>query len=112
MQQWDLRTLEVRAHRPEVLETSDEGRTILLLRPAGESLQEHQVHERAWLLVIEGEVEIEQDGDVVQAGPGRLAVFSPKQLHEVRARSDARLLLILAPWPGEGHPSQHAGSAS
>ena len=24
--------------------------------------------------------------------------------HEVRARSDARLLLVLAPWPGDGHP--------
>jgi hypothetical protein len=24
----------------------------------------------------------------------------------VRAASDARILLFLAPWPGEGHPSQ------
>ena len=106
MQQWDLRTLDVRAHRPEVLETSDEGRTILLLLPAGESLQEHQVHERAWLLVVDGEVEIEQDGQVLEGGPGLLAVFEPNESREVRARSDARLLLVLAPWPGEGHPSQ------
>ena len=26
----------------------------------------------------------------------------------MRATSDARLLLLLAPWPGEGHPSQRA----
>jgi hypothetical protein len=24
----------------------------------------------------------------------------------VRAISDARLVLVLAPWPGEGHPSR------
>lgn len=112
MQQWDLRTLDVQAHRPEVLETTEEGRTILLLLPGGESLQEHQVHERAWLMVVDGEVEIEQDGQVLEAGPGVLAVFDPKEVHEVRARTDARLLLVLAPWPGEGHPSQQAGRQS
>ena len=26
------------------------------------------------------------------------------QDHEVRAITDARLLLVLAPWPGDGHP--------
>lgn len=108
MQHWDLRTLDAQAHRPEVLETSEEGRTILLLLPAGESLQEHQVHERAWLMVVDGEVEIEHDDEVIQAGAGVLAVFEPNEPHEVRAGSDARLLLVLAPWPGEGHPSQRA----
>jgi len=33
-----------------------------------------------------------------------MAVFDPGERHEVRARSDARLLLVLAPWPGDGHP--------
>jgi hypothetical protein len=27
----------------------------------------------------------------------------------VRATSDARLVLTLAPWPGEGHPRQRSG---
>jgi hypothetical protein len=35
-----------------------------------------------------------------------VAHFDPKERHLVRATSDARLVLILAPWPGEGHPSQ------
>ena len=47
-------------------------------------------------------------GDTVSGGTGLLALFDPGERHEVRARSDARLLLVLAPWPGEGHPSQGA----
>jgi len=43
-------------------------------------------------------------GGLLAGGPGLLAVFEPGERHEVRARSDARLLLVLAPWPGEGHP--------
>jgi len=43
-------------------------------------------------------------GDPVTGGPGFFAVFDPGERHEVRARSDARLLLVLAPWPGDGHP--------
>ena len=106
MQQWDLRTLEVRAHQPEVLQSQGEGRTILLLLPEGESLQEHQVHERAWLLVVDGKIQIEHAGEVVEGGPGLLAVFDPNESREVRASTDTRLLLVLAPWPGEGHSRQ------
>lgn len=91
---------------PQILDSRDEGRTILLALAAGDSLQEHQVHERAWVVVLDGEVELEDGGESVRGGTGLLAVFDPGERHEVRARSDARLLLVLAPWPGEGHPSQ------
>ena len=106
MQRWDLRSLDIEPHRPEVLHSEEEGRTIVIQLPAGERLQEHQVHERAWLLVVDGEIEVEQDGEQVEGGVGMLAVFDPHEPHEVRARSNARLLLLLAPWPGDGHPSQ------
>jgi quercetin dioxygenase-like cupin family protein len=108
VQQWDLRTLDAEAHHPEVLQSDGEGRAILLLLPADERLQEHQVHERAWLVVVDGEIEIGHAGEVVRGEPGTLAVFAPNEPREVRARSDARLLLLLAPWPGEGHPSLRA----
>jgi quercetin dioxygenase-like cupin family protein len=106
MEHWDLNALEVEPHRPKILHsTRGEARSIVLHVPAGESLREHQVHERAHLVVIEGEVDIDRDGgDAVSGGPGLLAVFDPGEPHEVRARSDARLLLVLAPWPGAGHP--------
>ena len=108
MQHWDLRSLEVAPHQPEVLQSKGEGRSIVIQLPAGEALGEHQVHERAWLVVVEGEVQLVQGSDAAVAGPGTLAIYDPAERHEVRAASDARLLLLLAPWPGEGHPSQRA----
>jgi quercetin dioxygenase-like cupin family protein len=104
MRHWDLRALAVQAHQPEVLTSDDEGRTIVIELPAGERLQEHQVHERAWLLVVDGEVEISQADESLSGGAGTLAIFDPGEPHEVRATRDCRLLLLLAPWPGEGHP--------
>jgi quercetin dioxygenase-like cupin family protein len=104
VQRWDLRTEAVEPHQPEVLHSEGEGRTILIALLAGEALQDHQVHERAWLLVVDGEIEVDGDGEGVTGGPGFLAVFDPNERHEVRARTDARLLLLLAPWPGDGHP--------
>jgi quercetin dioxygenase-like cupin family protein len=102
---WDLRTIGVEAHRPEILSSKrGEARSIVINLPAGEQLQDHQVHERAHLLVVDGEVEIRDGGESVTGGPGLFAIFAPAERHEVRARTDARLLLVLAPWPGDGHP--------
>jgi quercetin dioxygenase-like cupin family protein len=106
MEHWDLASLDVEPHKPQILHsTRGESRSITLHLPAGEELQDHEVHERAHLVVVDGEVEIAQgEGETVTGGPGLLAVFDPGERHEVRARSDARLLLVLAPWPGPGHP--------
>ena len=102
---WDLRALEVAPHRPVILHSArGQARSVALYLPAGEQLQDHQVHERAHLLVIDGEVDVTAGEEAVSGGAGLLAVFDPAERHEVRARSDARLLLVLAPWPGEGHP--------
>jgi quercetin dioxygenase-like cupin family protein len=104
MQSWDLRSLDVEPHKPQILQSArGEGRAIAIRLPAGEQLQDHEVHERAYLTVVDGEVEV-QAGETLTGGPGSLFVFDPKERHEVRATSDARLLLVLAPWPGDGHP--------
>jgi quercetin dioxygenase-like cupin family protein len=94
----------VEPQKPEVLRSDPEARVIAINLPAGEALQDHQVHERAYLVVAAGEVEVEQDGRTESGGAGFLAHFQANERHEVRATSDAHLLLILAPWPGEGHP--------
>ena len=111
MQTWDVKTLDVEPHHPQVLHSEEEGRTIAINLPAGEELQEHQVHERAWIVVVDGEVEIaDANGSGTRCGAGSLALTAPNERHEVRAISDSRILLILAPWPGEGHPSQRDGT--
>ncbi len=106
MESWDIATMDVEPRSPQVLASDQEGRVIAINLPAGERLNEHQVHERAWLMIAAGEVEIDDaDGSTITGGPGLLAAFDPKERHEVRAIEDARLLLVLSPWPGAGHPS-------
>ena len=107
METWDTRSLDVEPHHPRVLQSDDEGRTILINLPAGEELQEHQVHERAWIFIVDGRVEIDNsDGGTFEAGAGGLALTAPNERHEVRAKEDSLVVLVLAPWPGSGHPSQ------
>ena len=107
MESWNLNELEVQPHQPEVLDSESEGRAIVINLPKGERLQEHQVHERAWILVVDGNVEIKTpDGESASGGPGLLAIFDPAERHEVQAAEDSRILLVLSPWPGDGHPSQ------
>jgi quercetin dioxygenase-like cupin family protein len=108
MQTWDIHELSIEPHRPQVLRSDSESRAIAILLPAGEELQEHQVHERAYLLVADGEIEVAQDDRRVTGGPGFLLHFEPNERRGVRALRDARLLLVLAPWPGVGHPSARA----
>jgi len=105
MQSWDLRALEAEPHQPKILASADDARTIVLHLPVGEELQEHEVHERARVVVVDGTVDVTTAaGDVLPAGAGHLFEFDPGERRTIRARSDARLLLILTPWPGDGHP--------
>jgi quercetin dioxygenase-like cupin family protein len=105
MEHWDLRSLDVEPHHPKILHSArGEARSIAIHLPAGEELQEHEVHERAYLVVVDGEVEVSDGGGSVPGSAGFIAVFDPHERHTVRATSDARLLLVLAPWPGDGHP--------
>ncbi|MFL5825005.1 MAG: cupin domain-containing protein [Thermoleophilaceae bacterium] len=112
MDTWDISSLDVQPHHPEVLRSDPEARVIAITLPAGEMLQEHKVHERAYVVVVDGEVELVEDGNSKSGGCGLVAHFQAGEPHEVRARSDSRILLILAPWPGEGHPSQRAERAA
>jgi quercetin dioxygenase-like cupin family protein len=103
---WDIGSLDIEPHHPQVLRSDDETRAIAIRLPGGEELQEHQVHERAYLLVAHGEIEVSQDGSSVTGGPGFLLHFGPNERRTVRALTEARLVLVLAPWPGVGHPSR------
>jgi quercetin dioxygenase-like cupin family protein len=60
-----------------LLETVDGARAIIVRLGAGEELGDHQVRERAWLMVVEGTARIEAGGDVVDAGPGTLLTLEP-----------------------------------
>jgi quercetin dioxygenase-like cupin family protein len=104
MRSWELQSIGAEPHQPQILASAEDARTILILLPAGEEMQEHEVHERARVVVVAGEVEVSANGESVAAGPGHLLEFEPGERRTVAAKADARLLLVLSPWPGDGHP--------
>jgi mannose-6-phosphate isomerase-like protein (cupin superfamily) len=105
VQSWDLNAIEAPdgTRSPAVLETADGARAIVIRLAPGQELGDHQVHERAWLIVVEGSAHIKAAGAAVEAGPNTLLTFEPGERHSVASTDGAQVLLILAPWPGEGH---------
>ena len=59
--------------------------------------------EHAWIVVVEGSATFRASGETVEAPAGTLMRFEPDERHSVATESGAKLLLLLAPWPGPGH---------
>jgi quercetin dioxygenase-like cupin family protein len=102
---WRLPEIETPdgSRSPVVLHSSDEGRAVLIGLNPGQELGDHQVKEHAFLVVVDGSVRIEAGGDTLEAGAGTLMKFEPDERHVVASDTGAKILLLLAPWPGEGH---------
>ena len=105
MESWDLTVIDAPdgTRDPVVLHSSPEGRAVMIRLDAGQGLGPHQVKERAWLCVVDGNATIEAGGESVDGSAGTVVTFAPDERHAVRSESGARVLLLLAPWPGEGH---------
>jgi len=123
MKHWDLMTLQASTEKqtprepgadsarvpssgrqiPRVLFSSPECRAIVLDLAQGQSMDEHQVRERAVVQVVTGRVQIDCAGTSVECSAGGLITFEPGERHSVHANEDARLLLLLAPWPAPDH---------
>lgn len=88
---------------PRVLFTSPECRAVVVDLGVGEELGDHHVRERAVVQVLSGRASIESDAEAAECAPGTLVTFEPGERHAVRALTETRLLLMLAPWPGPGH---------
>ena len=106
MQSWDLRQIETPggSRSPVVLDSEEDAARLVLIRlEPGQELGEHEVKENAFLIVVDGVVQIAAGGQAIDAGAGTLVRFDPEERHTVSAPDGARLLLLFAPWPGEGH---------
>jgi quercetin dioxygenase-like cupin family protein len=105
MQHWDLLSIDAPdgTRDPAVLHSDDGARAVLIVLDPGQSLGDHQVKENAWLAVLDGTVRVSADGDAREASRGALFHFSPDERHSIASDDGARVLLLLAPWPGEGH---------
>ena len=97
------RVARVDQQMPRVLFSSPECRVVVVDLRTGETMGDHQVRERAVVQVVAGRVSIESSGTAVECDTGTLVTFDPSERHTVFALTDARLLLVLAPWPAATH---------
>ena len=102
---WNLKDIETPggSRSPVVVHSEDEARAVLIVLEPGQALGDHQVHESSWVVVVDGGVRIESGGEALDAGPGFLARFDADERKSISTDDGARLLLLLAPWPGKGH---------
>jgi quercetin dioxygenase-like cupin family protein len=92
------------ARSPVVLHSKEgSARAVLIELRAGEALGNHGVKESALVLVLDGAVRVEARDESVDGDAGTLFHFEPDERRSVTTDGGARLLLVLAPWPGEGH---------
>lgn len=106
VQHWNITEIEEPdgARSPHVLYSQEGERRVLAIHlQAGQAMGDHQVKEAALLVVVDGRVRVEAGDEAIDAGAGMLFRFAPDERHSVTADGEARILLLLAPWPGEGH---------
>jgi quercetin dioxygenase-like cupin family protein len=104
MERWHLPSIEADGKRePRVLFSRPECRGVLIDLRGGEDMGEHRVHEHTVVLVVSGRLSVESDDQGVECEPGTAITFAPGQSRSLRALETARILLVLSPWPGDGH---------
>ena len=106
MRHWTLPEIELPhgARSPVVLHSKEGAeRAVLIELRAGEALGDHGGKESALLLVLEGRARVEAGDEAVDGDAGALFHFDPDERRSVTSEGGARILLLLAPWPGEGH---------
>lgn len=105
MRAWNLVDIDTPggSRSPVVLHSDAEARAVLVGLSPGQALGQHQVKEYAYIAVVDGDVRVEAGDETVEGGAGMLFRFEPDERHSVSSTGGARLLLLLAPWPGDGH---------
>jgi quercetin dioxygenase-like cupin family protein len=105
VQSWNLNDIPTPggSRSPVVVHSQDEARAVLIGLDPGQTLGDHQVHERSWVLVLDGRVRIDSGGESLDAGAGSLTWLDARERRSISTEDGARILLLLAPWPGEGH---------
>src|SRR5919109_1944828 len=105
MQSWNLREIDAPggSRSPVVLRSDDAARAVFIALEPGQALGDHQVKESALVAVIDGSVRVESGGSTVEGGTGCVFSFDVDERRSISTDGGARILLVLAPWPGEGH---------
>jgi quercetin dioxygenase-like cupin family protein len=105
MQSWNLREIETPggSRSPVVLRSDEGSRVVLIVLDPGQALGDHQVKEGALVAVVDGIVRVESGGRTIEGEAGCVFSFDADERRSISTDAGARILLVLSPWPGEGH---------
>jgi quercetin dioxygenase-like cupin family protein len=104
VERWHLPSIEANGKRePRVLFSRPGCRAVLIDLNAGDELGDHRTHEHAVLQVVSGRLALAVGDRRAECEPGTLITLQPGETRSVQAIEQSRILLLLAPWPGEGH---------
>ncbi len=105
MQSWNLREIDTPggSRSPVVLRSDETARAVLVALEPGQALGDHQVKERALVSVVDGSVRVESGGKTIEGETGCFFSFDADERRSISTETGARILLVLSPWPGEGH---------
>jgi quercetin dioxygenase-like cupin family protein len=105
VQSWNLREIETPggSRSPVVLRSDPGARAVLIALEPGQRLGDHQVKEGALVCVVDGSVRVESGGKAIAGEAGCFFFFNADERRSISSDAGARILLILSPWPGEGH---------
>jgi quercetin dioxygenase-like cupin family protein len=105
VQHWDLNSIDApRGTRDPFVVHQDAGaRAVLVAIEPGQALGDHQVKENAWVVIVDGTVQVAAGSENVELGTGGLLRFEPGERHSLSSATGARVLMVLTPWPGDGH---------
>jgi len=105
VQSWNLREIDTPggSRSPVVLRSDETARAVLVALEPGQALGDHQVKERALVSVVDGSVRVESGGKTIEGETGCFFSFDADERRSISTETGARILLVLSPWPGEGH---------
>jgi hypothetical protein len=106
VRRWVLHEIETPdgTRSPVVLDSRDGAeRAVLLELRHGEALGEHSVKESTLLLVMEGTISVEAGDESFRRRSRGVGPFRARRAALGHERPRRAILLLLAPWPGEGH---------
>jgi quercetin dioxygenase-like cupin family protein len=105
MQSWNLSEIDTPggSRSPVVLRSDEAARAVLIVLDPGQALGDHQVKERALVSVVDGAVRVEAGGKTIEGEAGCFFSFDADERRSISTDTGARILIVFAPWPGEGH---------
>jgi quercetin dioxygenase-like cupin family protein len=105
VQSWNLREIETPggSRSPVVLRSDEGSRVVLIVLDPGQALGDHQVKEGALVAVVDGTIRVESGGRTIEGDAGCVFSFDADERRSISTDLGARILLVLSPWPGEGH---------